>query len=138
MTVPLSLTGKYQLVVLGPEGDPRVSECASRLDAAINLAFSHLGVNAKKFLVRIMSGKSAPDMNRRMPSVAVFFGFVPSPMLSSYDVERLNHLLTDGALIIPVVADRERFSALGHRLPISMELLSQTAALTWSVSPPVS
>jgi hypothetical protein len=104
--------GKYQLVVLGPEGNTQVSECASRLDAAINVAFSHLGVNAKKFLVHIMSGKSDPDMNRRMLSVAVFFGFVPSPVLSSQDIQRLDNLITDGALIIPVVADTGRFSTL--------------------------
>jgi hypothetical protein len=112
MTLSLSLTGKYQLVVLGSEGDPQVSDCASRLDNAVNFAFSHLGVNAKKFLVRVMSGTSGLDMDRRMPSVAVFFGLVPSPVLSPHDTERLGHLLTDGALIIPVVADTKRFSTL--------------------------
>jgi hypothetical protein len=112
MTLPLSLMGKYQMVVLGAEGDPQVGKCASRLGAAISLAFSHLGVNAKKFLIHIMPGKGDPAMNRRMPSVSVFFGFVPSPTLSPHDVERLDHLLTDGALIIPVVADTEKFSTL--------------------------
>lgn len=67
MTLPLSLRGRYQLVVLGPEGDPQVRDCASRLDNALNFAFSHLGVNPKKFLVRVMSGTSGSDMNRRMP-----------------------------------------------------------------------
>ena len=76
MTLPLSLMGKYQLVVLGSEGDPQVSDYASRLNTALHLAFNHLGVNTKKFLVRVMSGTSAPDMDRKMPSVAVFFGFV--------------------------------------------------------------
>ncbi len=47
-----------------------------------------------------------------MPSVAVFFGFVPSPMLPPHDTERLNDLMTDGALIIPVVADTQHFSTL--------------------------
>jgi len=75
------------------------------------LAFSHLGVNARKFLVRVMSGMSGSDMNRKMPSVAVFFGFGPSSMLPPHDTERLNDLLTDGALIIPVVADTQRFSS---------------------------
>jgi len=112
MTIPLSLRGKYQLVVLGAEGDPQVSACTSRLDNALNLAFSHLGVNARKFLVRVTSGTSGPDMDRKMPSVAVFFGFVPSPMLPPHDTERLNDLMTDGALIIPVVADTQRFSTL--------------------------
>ena len=51
-------------------------------------------------------------MDRHMPSVAVFFGLVPSPILSRHDIERLEHLLTDGALIIPVVADTGRFSTL--------------------------
>ena len=112
MALPLSLTGKYQLVVLGPEGDPQVTTYASRLDNAVNFAFSHLGVSAKKFLVRVMSSTNGPDIDRRMPSVAVFFGFVPSPMLSPHDTARLGHLLTDGTLIIPVVADTRRFSTL--------------------------
>src|ERR1700704_4908835 len=112
MTLPLSLTGKYQLVVLGPEGDPQVTTYASRLDNAVNFAFSHLGVSAKKFLVRVMSSTRDPDMDRRMPTVAVFFGFVPSPILPPQDTERLGHLLTDGTLIIPVVADTRRFSTL--------------------------
>ena len=112
MTLPLSLTGKYQLVVLGPEGEPQVSACISRLDNALNLAFSQLGVHTKKFLLRVMPGTSGPNMNPRMPSVAVFFGLVPSPILSRHDTERLSHLLTDGALIIPVVADTKRFSTV--------------------------
>jgi hypothetical protein len=112
MTLPPSLMGRYQLVVLGPEGDSQVRGYASRLDNALNLSFSHLGVDPKKFLVRVMSGMSGPDINRRMPSVAVFFGFVPSPTLSGDDARRLEHLVTDGVLIIPVVADVGSFGAL--------------------------
>jgi hypothetical protein len=112
MTLPLSLRGKYQLLVLGPENEPQVSHCASRLDTALNRAFDQLGVSAEKFLVRVMSGTSGPDIDARMPSVAVVFGFVPSSMLSPHDIERLDRLLTDGALIIPVVADINRFSIL--------------------------
>src|SRR5271157_3057456 len=110
MTVPLSLTGRYQLVVLGQEGDSRVSECASRLVNAINLAFRQLGVNSKKFLVHSMPGTSGPDLDRRMPAVAVFFGFVPSPSLSASDTKKLDCLLTDGVLIIPVVENITNFS----------------------------
>lgn len=110
--LPLSLTGKYQLVVLGSEGDLQVSACASRLDNALKLGFSQLGVDTNKFLLRVMSSTSVPDMDRHMPSVAVFFGLVPSPILSRHDIERLDHLLTDGALIIPVVADTGRFGTL--------------------------
>ncbi|MCI0590647.1 MAG: toll/interleukin-1 receptor domain-containing protein [Gammaproteobacteria bacterium] len=112
MTLPLSLTGKYQLVVLGPEGDSQVSVCASRLDNALKLAFSHLGVDTSKFLVRVMSGTRVPDMDRHMPSVAVFFGLAPPPTLSQHDIKRLDDLLTDGALIIPVVPDTGRFGML--------------------------
>ena len=93
MTLPLSLRGKYQLVVLGPESNPEVSEYAARLDIALNLAFSHLGVNAQKFLIRVMSGASDPNMDRRMLSVAVFFGLMPSPVLPRHDTERLDHLI---------------------------------------------
>jgi hypothetical protein len=56
MSLPLSLRGKYQLVVLGHEGDPQVSNWAVRLDNALNISFSQPGVNTKKFLVRVMSG----------------------------------------------------------------------------------
>lgn len=56
LTTPLSLTGKYQLVILAAEGDPLMSDRTTRLDRALVLAFSQLGVNAKKFLVRVMSG----------------------------------------------------------------------------------
>jgi hypothetical protein len=55
-----------------------------------------------------MSGTADPD--RKMPSVAVFFGLVPSPSLSVDDARRLGDLLIDGVLIIPVVADARRFS----------------------------
>jgi hypothetical protein len=111
MTVPLFPTGKYQLVVLGPVGDAEVRDCASRLDNALKLSFNQLGVNPNKFLTRVMSGAASPDMNRRMPSVAVYFGLA-SPMLDRHDTERLGHLLTDGVLIIPVVADTAHFSTL--------------------------
>jgi hypothetical protein len=59
MTVSLSPMGKYQLVVLGPEGNAQVRDCASRLDNAVNLSFNQLGVNPSKFLIRVMSGTQA-------------------------------------------------------------------------------
>ena len=111
MTVSLSPMGNYQLVVLGPEGNAQVRDCASRLDNAVNLSFNQLGVNPSKFLIRVMSGTTSPDMNRRMPSVAVFFGLSP-PILDRHDTERLDNLLADGVLIIPVVADIMRFRTL--------------------------
>ena len=64
MTVLLSPMGQYQLVVLGPEGNAQVRDCASRLDNAVNLSFNQLGVNPSKFLIRVMSGTTSPDMNR--------------------------------------------------------------------------
>lgn len=112
MTLPLSLRGKYQLVLLGAAGSSSVDACASRLDNALNVAFAQLGVNVGKFLVRVRSGMTDPDMDRRMLSVAVFFGLTPSPSLLSTDEERLGHLLTDGSLIIPVVADTASFGTL--------------------------
>jgi hypothetical protein len=108
MTMPLSLMGKYQLVVLGAQGDSQVSDCVGRLETALGLSFSYLGVDPKKFLARVMSETPGPD--RRMPSVAVFFGLVSSPSLSTDDAQRLDDLLTDGVLIIPVVADAGHFS----------------------------
>jgi hypothetical protein len=111
MALPVSLTGKYQLVLLAAEGDPHLGEYASRLDHALDLAFSHLGVNIEKFLIRIMSGTPVA-LDRRMPTVAVFFGFVPSPKLAVEDKNRLDQLVADGGLIIPIVTDTTNFSAL--------------------------
>src|SRR5579872_2784838 len=44
MSLALSLIGKYQLVILAAEGDPQVTDHAARLDRALQIAFSHLGV----------------------------------------------------------------------------------------------
>lgn len=112
MTIPLSLTGKYQLVVLGQEGDSRVSECASRLSTAINLALSQLGVNFKKFLVEFLPGSSGVEVDGRMPTVAVFFGLSASPSISSFDSARLANLVTEGVLIIPVVENLTNFQTM--------------------------
>jgi hypothetical protein len=112
MTVPLSLTGKYQLVIFGHEGDARVGDCATRLESALNLAITQLGVNSRKFLVRVMPGTADFDLDRKMSSVGVFFGFTTSPTLTIHDAGRLNWLLRDGLLIVPVVADIGQFSAL--------------------------
>jgi hypothetical protein len=112
MTLPLSLTGKYQLVLFGPAGDPELGKNTARLDRALNIAFSLLGVNFKKFLVHVTSDAGGPDLDRRMPSVTVFFGLNPSPVLSSPEQKRLAEIITDGALIIPVVADITDFSKL--------------------------
>jgi TIR domain len=112
MTVPLSLTGKYQLVILGQEGDSRVAECATRLESALTLAFNQLGVNPRKFLIRVMPGTADFDLDRKMPSLGVFFGFAASPVLTAHDAKRLDWLLRDGLLIIPAVTDLGQFSAL--------------------------
>jgi hypothetical protein len=112
MTVPLSLTGKYQLVILGQDGDAHVSECAARLVNAVRVAFAQVGVNSKKFLVCSMPGTSRSDLDRKMPAVAVFFGFVSSPTLSASDTNTLACLLADGILVIPVVADLTGFTGV--------------------------
>lgn len=111
MTIQLSLTGKYQLVVLGHDEDPVVCEFSARLVAAVGRAFDQLGVN-KKFLVSMMPGSGAPDINRRMPAVAVFMGLVQSPRISGIDEKRLEILLNDEALIIPVVESVANFSSM--------------------------
>jgi hypothetical protein len=59
-----------------------------------------------------MPGTADFDLDRKMPSVGVFFGFTTSPTLTIHDAGRLNWLLRDGLLIVPVVADIGQFSAL--------------------------
>jgi hypothetical protein len=110
MTTPLSLTGRYQLAVF--EGATPVSDSPARLTAAMNAALQQLGVNHRKFLVPIPPGTTGLGLDRRMPSVGVFFGLAPSPALSVDDAARLDRLLEDGNLIIPVVADLGRFTSL--------------------------
>jgi|SRR5579872_2788735 len=112
MVPPLSATGTYQLVILGHDSDATVAASAVRLDQALVMALSHLGADPAKLLTRIRSNATTPALNRRMPTVAVFFGLVESPSLSPVDSERLACLLQDGMLIIPVVADTARFQAL--------------------------
>ena len=109
MTVPLSLTGKYQLMAFGHDGDPRVAEYAARLTAAVAAAFDRLNGSSKKLLVNV-----PPDQrfDRKMPVVAIFFGLVPSPTLSTTASDRLGELLGEGGLIIPVVDDVANFGAL--------------------------
>ena len=109
MTLPLSLKGKYQLVVLAAEGDAQFIDHVSRLDHALAVAFLQLGVNMKKFLVSIKSGTSSPAIDRKMPTVAVFFGSTPSPKLSAQDVARLDQLVADGVLVIPIVTETTNF-----------------------------
>jgi hypothetical protein len=112
MTLPLSLTGKYQLVVLASEGDPQLADHVSRLDRALNISFALLGVNLNKFLVRVIAGTSSATLDRRMPTVAIFFGSVSPPRLSMEDTAMLDQLLADGSLIIPIVADATKFTSL--------------------------
>jgi hypothetical protein len=104
--------GKYQLAVLGKAGSPEVAEYAARLETALNIAFAQLGVDIKKFLVRVMSGVVDPDLDRRMPTVAIFFGVTPLPVLAPVDEGRLDTLLADGTLIIPVISDIGSFGSL--------------------------
>jgi hypothetical protein len=112
MTVPRSLTGKYQLSVLGQEGNVRVSECAARLVTAVGHACDKLGMNPKKFLVTVQPGVGDPVIDGRMPAVGVFFGFVTSPALSTADAKRLKEHVSDGVLVIPVVESLTNFSAM--------------------------
>ena len=137
MALAPSSMGKYQLVVLGSTGDPHVSTCASRLDAALKLAFSHLGVDDKKFLTRVTLGTSSSNIDPRMPLVGVFFGLAPA-LLSADDTAKLALLLKEGVLIIPVVSDTSSFATLVPPIsPTSMEFRLPIAVLTLSVSPHV-
>ena len=111
MSLALSLTGKYQLVILAAECDPHITDHTARLDRALQMAFSHLGVSANKFLIAVPSGTGL-GIDGRMPTVGVFFGSVPSPKLSSNDQAKLEDMLTDGTLIIPVVPDGTKFTNL--------------------------
>jgi hypothetical protein len=99
------ISGKYQLVILGHSGDAQVEECTKRLNAALAIATSNLGLNSKKFLLEIQSGATGIVVNRKMPTVAVFFGMVPSPKLNATDIDRLSQLLADGILIIPIAKE---------------------------------
>lgn len=110
MTVPLSLTGKYQLVVLGQKGNAEVNASAVRLVNAVSQAFDRLGVNPRKFLVSSTPASPGPDLDRRMLAVAVYFGCVASPSLSAPEIAMLNQMLGDGVLIIPVVESLANFS----------------------------
>lgn len=112
MTSPASIAGKYQLVVLGHDGDLWVEECSQRLGTAISSALGQLGENPKKFLITIASSSTGPTLDRKMPSVGVFFGSSVSPRPSPPASVRLASLLNDGNLIIPVVEDTSRFNAL--------------------------
>ena len=73
--------------------------------------FDLLGVNPKKFLVH-STPAAGLDLDRKMPAVAVFFGFEPSPLLSAPDTKKLADLLNDEILIIPVVPSVTAFSTL--------------------------
>ena len=117
MTVPLSLTGKYQLVIF--TGEAHVRDSPTRLTAALTSAFHQLGVNPRKFLVCVLPGTVGLGLDRKMPTVGVFFGQEPLPILSADDIARLDCLLGDSQLIIPVVDDLTHFtksvpSAINH------------------------
>jgi hypothetical protein len=77
----------------------------------MHIAFGHLGIASSKFLAVINSGASDPDIDPRMPSVGLFFGFVRNPSLSDRDASRLDTLLNDGTLVIPVVQDTRSFTS---------------------------
>lgn len=109
MTTPLSLTGKYQLVIF--ESTSTAGPDTPRLLAAMNAALQQLGVNHRKFLVPVLPGTSGIAIDGKMPSVAVFFGSGALPALSADDTARLTRLLSDGNLIIPVVPDLTGFTA---------------------------
>src|SRR5260370_31401022 len=112
MTLPLSLTGKYQLVVLASEGDSQLTDRVARLDRALDISSSLLGVNLNNFLIRVIGGGGGAHLDRGMPTVAVFFGSIAPPRLSAQDVAMLDQLLADGSLIIPIVEDATKFTTL--------------------------
>jgi len=112
MATSVSLAGQYQLIVLGHETDSWVAQCTARLDGALATGFAHLGDNPKKFLAQFQSGDATRVVDRKMPSVGVFFGRVKSPRLPAADTNRLQDLMADGNLIIPVVQEIDYFTEL--------------------------
>jgi len=110
-TTPLSLQGTYQLVTLGADTDIRSAEYAAALERAVASAMQHLGVSPTRMLVRLGS-RSEAELDRRWPSVTVFFGTAPGSALSPRNTALLDVLLADGTLVIPVVEDIGRFTAL--------------------------
>lgn len=109
-TTTLSLQGTYQLVTLGADNDARSAEYAGALERAVASAMHHLGVNPTRMLVRLGS-RSEAELDRRWPSVTVFFG-TTGTALSPRDAALLDVLLADGTLVIPVVEDIGRFTKL--------------------------
>lgn len=74
-------------------------------------AMQHLGVSPTRMLVRLGSLSEA-ELDRRWPSVTVFFGTTTGSALSPRDAALLDVLLADGTLVIPIVEDIGRFTAL--------------------------
>ncbi len=108
---PLSLQGSYQLVTLSAEGDTSAARYAADLERALATAMRHIGVNATKMLAHLGSQDDV-KLDRRLPAVAVFFGTLAGPILSCQDSARLDRLLDDGTLIIPVVEDIDQFDTM--------------------------
>jgi hypothetical protein len=82
----LSLTGKYQLVVLGQNGNAAVNSCASQLINVVGQAFDGLGVNPKKFLASSTPASPSLNIDRRMLVVAVYLGLTTAPVLSAAEM----------------------------------------------------
>jgi hypothetical protein len=88
---PRSLQGRYQLIALGAEGDTRAAGYAGDLERAVALAMRHLGANPTRMLARL-GLQSGIELDRKMPSVTVFFGTVAAPALSPEDTVLLDVL----------------------------------------------
>jgi hypothetical protein len=124
LTLPVSLTGKYQLVLLASEGDTDFAGYVSRLRNALAICFGQLGVNIGKFLLCLTSGAVGPPLDRTLPTVGVFFGSTSPARLSVDDAARLDQLLGDGVLVVPVVTDMMKFSDL---VPASIRAFNGTS-----------
>src|ERR1700733_806762 len=104
MAIPIALTGKYQLAILGDAGSTAVVEWGSCCLGAVRQAMDTLGVNSKKFLVSSLPG-SAAALDQKMPAVAVYCGLVPAASFQTDDEAILGHFVSNGYLVVPVVTD---------------------------------
>lgn len=108
LTPPLTTRGRYQYAVFGALDDPDVARQSERLRYALTAAMDALGVNPRKFLIDV-SGEDAM-IDRRLPSIGIFFGFRHDPVVSADAAAKIGLLASDGRPIIPVVATTDGFS----------------------------
>jgi hypothetical protein len=124
MIVPVSLTGKYQLFILGDSNDTVVAEWSARCISAVRQAIDALGVNSKKFLVSAGPGSPAGTLDPKMPTVAIYCGLTPTTKFAADDETFLSQLTANGYLVIPVVNTLDSYRSF---VPTILENLNGVA-----------